>query len=85
MQVDKNAVSHEVTVSLAGGPGQSVVEDILFRLTSSDGQVLESTIVPAPSKKVNEATLPGTKLPDRVEVIVTYYSGQQYEVIDKFI
>ncbi len=60
LQVDKDAVSHAVTVSIAGGPGLSVVKDVVFRLTRSDGQVLEGTIVLAPDQKINEATLHGT-------------------------
>jgi hypothetical protein len=85
IQVDKDAVSHAVTVSIAGGPGLPVVRDMVFRLTRSDGQVLESTIVPDPQKKANEAELPGTRYADRVEAIVDYYSGQQYEVMDQLV
>jgi uncharacterized Zn finger protein (UPF0148 family) len=81
-RVEKDLVYDGVTVTFEGGPGQTVVKDILFRLIRSDGQVLESTIMP---DKNNEATLQGTRKADRVEVIAIYDSGQQYTLIDELI
>jgi hypothetical protein len=85
IQIDKDSITNDVTVSLAGGSGQPVIKEIVFRLTCSDGRVLENTIVLDPSRKSNEATLPGTRQGDQAEVTVIYYSGQEYKVIDRLI
>jgi hypothetical protein len=82
VRVEKNLVYDSVTVTFEGGPGQPVVRDILFRLFRSDGQVLEGTILPDIN---SEATLQGSRQPDRVEVIVTYDSGKQYTIIDELL
>ena len=81
-QVDKDAVSGAVTVTVTG-PSRNVVNDIVVRLTRSDGQVLTGYI--KPNQKVNEVTLPGTRSTDRVEVTVAFYSGDTYKVIDKTV
>jgi len=81
-QVDKDAVSGDVTVTVTG-PSRNVVNDIAVRLTRSDGQVLTGYITP--NQKVNEVTMPGTRATDRVEVTVNFYSGVSYKVIDKTI
>jgi hypothetical protein len=85
VQLEKDISTKVVTVSFAGGDGQPSVKEILFRLTRSDRQILENHIVLEPSRKTNEVTLPGTGQRDRAEVIVIYYSGDQYTVIDQLI
>ena len=81
-QVDKDAVSGAVTVTVTG-PSRNVVKDITVRLTRSDGEVTTGYITP--NQKVNEVTMPGTRSTDRVEVTVNFYSGASYKVIDKII
>ena len=81
-QVDKDAVSGDVTVTVTG-PSRNVVNDIVVRLTRSDGQVTTGYITP--NQKVNEVTMPGTRATDRVEVTVNFYSGASYKVIDKTV
>jgi len=81
-QVDKDAVSGDVTVTVTG-PSRSVVSNIVVRLTRSDGQVTTGYITP--NQKVNEVTMPGTRSTDRVEVTVNFYSGASYKVIDKTV
>jgi hypothetical protein len=81
-QVDKDAVSAAVTVTVTG-PSRDVVRDIYVQLTRSDGQVLSGHI--NPNQKVNEVTIPGSRSTDRVEVTVTFYSGDSYKVIDKTV
>jgi hypothetical protein len=82
-QVDKDAINGKITVMLTGGQGRTVIQDCLVTVTHPDGQVITGVI--SPNKKINEITLDGTKGTDRVEVLVTYYSGQQYKVIDQLM
>ena len=81
-QVDKDAVSGAVTVTVTG-PSRDIVKDIFVQLTRSDGQVLSGHI--NPNQKVNEITMPGSRSTDRVEVTVNFYSGDSYKVIDKTV
>jgi hypothetical protein len=81
--VQKDAVTDDVTVTLSGGPGLGIVKNVEFQLTRSDGQVL--TMDFAPDQKLNEATLQGTPGADRVEVAVTYFSGEHYKMVDQLV
>jgi hypothetical protein len=82
-QVDKDAINGKITVMLTGGQGRTVIRDCLVTVTHPDGTMVTGVI--SPNKKVNEITLEGTKGTDRVEVLVTYYSGDQYKVIDQLM
>ena len=82
-QVDKDAINGKITVMLTGGQGRTVIRDCLVTVTHPDGTMVTGII--SPNKKVNEITLDGSKGTDRVEVLVTYYSGQQYKVIDQLM
>jgi hypothetical protein len=80
-QAERDPITHIVTVLFDGGNGQRGVREVLVRLTRSDGDVLTQTFKPTATGE--GVSLPGTKYIDRLEVIVNYYNGDQYKVIDK--
>ncbi len=80
-QAERDAISGIVTVTFSGGEGQNGVKDVLFRLTRSDGQVLQKSFTLTQIGK--SESLQGTKMTDRVEVIATYYNGNQYKILDQ--
>ena len=80
-QAERDAITGIVTVTFSGGEGQNGVQDVLFRLTRSDGQVLQKSFKLTQIGK--SESLQGTKMTDRVEVIATYYNGNQYKVLDQ--
>lgn len=80
-QAERDAISGIVTVTFGGGAGQNGVKDVLFRLTRSDGQVLQKSFTLTQIGK--SESLQGTKMTDRVEVIATYYTGDQYKILDQ--
>jgi len=80
--VDKNSVTGDVMVS-ATGPSRNVVKDIEVRLTRADGEVVTDHLLP--SQGMTDVTLTGTQNPERVEVTVLFYSGEQYKVIDRIV
>jgi len=80
-QAERDAITGIVTVTFRGGEGQNGVKDVLFRLTRSDGQVLQKSFTLTQIGK--SESLQGTKMTDRVEVIATYYNGNQYKILDQ--
>lgn len=80
-QAERDALTGIVTVTYRGGAGQNGVKDVLFRLTRSDGQVLQKSFTLTQIDK--SESLQGTKMTDRVEVIATYYTGDQYKILDQ--
>ena len=80
-QAERDAITGIVTVTFSGGEGQNGVQDVLFRLTRSDGQVLQKSFTLTRIGK--SESLQGTKMTDRVEVIATYYNGNQYKILDQ--
>lgn len=80
-QAERDAITGIVTVTFSGGQGQNGVKDVLFRLTRSDGQVLQKTFTLTQIGK--SESLQGTKMTDRVEVIANYYNGNQYKILDQ--
>ena len=80
-QAERDALTGIVTVTYRGGAGQNGVKDVLFRLTRSDGQVLQKSFTLTRIGK--SESLQGTKMTDRVEVIATYYTGDQYKILDQ--
>jgi hypothetical protein len=80
-QAERDSLSGIVTVTFRGGAGQNGVKDVLFRLTRSDGQVLQKSFTLTQIDK--SESLQGTKMTDRVEVIATYYTGEQYKILDQ--
>jgi RNA polymerase subunit RPABC4/transcription elongation factor Spt4 len=80
-QAERDPTTRIVSVQFMGGKGQAGVRDVLVRLTRSDGQVLTGTFKPL--QVGSGVELQGTEKLDRVEVIVHYYSGDPYTVIDR--
>jgi hypothetical protein len=80
-QVERDPLTRIVSVQYMGGKGQMGVQDVFVRLTRSDGQVLTGTFKPA--QVGSGVELQGTEKADRVEVIVHYYTGDEYKVIDQ--
>jgi hypothetical protein len=80
-QAERDTLTGIVTVTFRGGEGQNGVKDVLFRLTRSDGQVLEKSFTITQIGR--SESLQGTKMTDRVEVIASYYNGNQYKVLDQ--
>ena len=80
-QAERDPTTRIVSVQYMGGKGQAGVRDVLVRLTRSDGQVLTGSFKPIQVGSGEE--LQGTDKVDRVEVIVHYYTGDSYTVIDR--
>jgi len=80
-QAERDPISGIVTVTFTGGAGQNGVREVVSRLTRSDGQVITKTFTLTQMGK--SETLQGTKMTDRIEVIVYYYNGDQYTVLDQ--
>lgn len=83
VQVNKNNSNGAITFLFSGGPGQKVVRSIGIKVTRQDGTVLTGTLKPV---SLDEVVLQGTRGgTDRVEVRVTYLSGNEYTIIDRSI
>ncbi len=80
-QAERDPLTKIVSVLYMGGKGQHGVQDVFVRLTRSDGQVLTGTF--KPEQVGSGVELQGTEKADRVEVIVHYYTGDEYTVIDQ--
>jgi hypothetical protein len=80
-QAERDPITKIVSVLFMGGKGQAGVRDVFVRLTRSDGQVLTGSFKPI--QVGSGVELPGTEKVDRVEVIVHYYTGDTYTVIDR--
>ncbi|MDD1693755.1 MAG: zinc-ribbon domain-containing protein [Methanoregula sp.] len=80
-QAERDPRTKIVSVQYMGGKGQMGVRDVLVRLTRSDGQVLTETFKPLQSG--SGVDLQGTEKTDRLEVIVHYYTGDEYTIIDQ--
>jgi Double zinc ribbon len=80
-QAERDPTSRIVSVRFTGGKGQAGVQDVFVRLTRSDGQVLTGSF--RPLQVGSGVEFPGTGKVDRVEVIVHYYNGDSYTVIDR--
>jgi hypothetical protein len=80
-QAERDPISGIITVTFTGGAGQNGVREVVSRLTRSDGQVISKTFT-IPRIGSSE-TLQGTKMTDRVEVVVYYYNGDRYTVLDQ--
>jgi len=80
-QAERDPFTNIVSVLFMGGKGQVAVQDVVVRLTRSDGQVLTGTFKPLQAGSGVE--LQGTEKTDRVEVTVHYYTGDTYTVINQ--
>lgn len=83
VQSDKDSLNAEVSVQFTGGPGQGLVKDNRVVLTRSDGTVTEGKL--DFSQRLSEVTLQGSRGTDRLQVIITMYSGATYTIVDKLM
>jgi len=81
LDVEKNAISHDIIVTFQGGAGQYGVGELLITLTRSDGTVETKSL--SHLERGSSATLKGTEKTDRVEVTAKFYNGETYKVVDK--
>lgn len=81
LQEERDPRTKMISVEYMGGKGQSGVRDIFVRLTRSDGEVLTGSFKPI--QVGSRIELQGTEQTDRLEVIVRYYSGEEYTVLDR--
>ncbi len=80
IEVDqKDPIFATVTVSFAGGEGQSAVTDIELRFTRADGTVTTEHLDPV---KGDEVVFQGSKDTDRLEGWVTLNTGVTYKTLD---
>jgi len=80
LEVDKNKITGDTTVR-AVGSDLGVVKYVQVTLYEQDGQTVSDKLIP--NKKDNTVTLEGSTRPERVQVTVVFYSGEQYTPIDK--
>jgi hypothetical protein len=83
-QPERNSITGLITLTYTGGPGLTGMRDVFFRVSRSDGEVLDKTF--KPEQIGSSVTLQGSKGgtgSDHVEVIANYYNGETYRIIDK--
>ncbi len=80
---DKDPVTLMVNIIFEGGPGQGLVQDNQVILTRSDGTVTTGKL--DFNNMGSEVKLQGTRGTDRLQVIVTMYSGKTYTIEDELI
>jgi hypothetical protein len=81
IDVEKNAISHDIIVTFQGGAGQYGVGELLITLTRSDGTVETKSL--SHLERGSSITLKGTEKTDRIEVTANFYNGETYKVVDK--
>ena len=81
IDVEKNAISHDIIVTFQGGAGQYGVGELLITLTRSDGTVETKSL--SHLERGSSITLKGTEKTDRVEVTANFYNGETYKIVDK--
>lgn len=82
VSIQKDPVYSNITVIFDGGKGQDLVKSIQVRTTLSTGEIVENQLG---KKKGDENNIPGTRGADRVQVVVTYMTGDSYFIIDKVV
>lgn len=81
IDVERDAITHMITVTFQGGPGQYGVRELVVTLTKSDGTVETKSF--KPDNRGTFITLKGTEKADRVEITANYYNGESFKVVDK--
>jgi len=81
IDVERDAITHMITVTFQGGPGQYGVRELVVTLTKSDGTAETKTF--KPEYRGTFITLLGTEKTDRVEITANYYNGESFKVVDK--
>lgn len=81
VSVGPKDLAGRVTVRLDGGPGRSMVKEIVVKLTQPDGTV--DTRPMELEAEFPEVTVNGSRGTDHLEVFVMLRSGKIYKVIDE--
>ncbi len=81
IDVERNAISHDITVTFQGGEGQYGVRELAITLTKSDGTVETKSL--GHLERGSSITLKGTDKTDRVEITANFYNGESYKVVDQ--
>lgn len=81
IDVERDAITHMITVTFQGGPGQYGVRELIVTLTKSDGTA--ETKAFKPEYRGTFITLLGTEKADRVEITANYYNGESFKIVDK--
>ena len=81
IDVEKNAISHDIIVTFQGGAGQYGVGELLITLTRSDGTVETKSL--SHLERGSSISLKGTEKTDRVEITAYFYNGETYKIVDK--
>ena len=84
LRLTKERPDASIHLLFNGGKGEIVVQNILLRVTRSDGQVVESYMNDGTRKprRGDEVVVTGTRGNDRAEVFVTS-AGKTYKVLDQ--
>jgi len=83
VDVSKDNSNAMVIVRFNGGPGMGLVKDNRVILTRSDGTVAEDKL--NFNQRLSEVRIQGTRGTDRVQVIVTQYSGSEKTIVDTLL
>jgi outer membrane biosynthesis protein TonB len=81
IDVERDAITHIITVTFQGGAGQYGVRELVVTLTKSDGTVERKSF--KPENRGSFITLMGTEKTDRVEITANYYNGESFKVVDQ--
>jgi hypothetical protein len=81
IDVERDAITHIVTVTFQGGAGQYGVRELVVTLTKSDGTVERKSF--KPENRGSFINLMGTEKTDRVEITANYYNGESFKVVDQ--
>jgi hypothetical protein len=81
-EVFKDVVTGDVTVT-ATGPSRNVVKDFEVTVFHPDGTTDSDHLIP--SQGMTEITVTGTRSAERVVVMVLFYSGEQYTLVDRIV
>jgi len=81
IDVERDAITHMITVTFQGGAGQYGVRELVVTLTRSDGTVETKSF--KPENRGSFITIKGTEKTDRVEITANYYNGESYKVVDQ--
>jgi hypothetical protein len=83
VDVSKDDSNAMVTVQFNGGPGTGLVEDNQVTLTRSDGTIAEGKL--NFNQRLSEVQLQGTRGTDRIQIVVTLYSGESRTIVDRLL
>jgi hypothetical protein len=83
VDVNKDNSNAMVTVQFNGGPGMGLIKDNRVILTRADGTVTDGKL--NFNQRLSEVKLQGTRGTDRVQVIVTLYSGSDKIIVDTLL